>query len=222
MIKIKKFFSEHKKLIIFVIILFSLSTAFFLLQPFILKIIKNNPGLYSIYNYIIFQINNKSILWLLIISFFGSIFIISIPVEMLFLYYIMSESNIFLSIMAATIGTICARCVNFYIGTKFKHLSEHITKKDEFSKKKFNKTQSSLLFIGNFIPAFPIEHFAVFVGTTHYDFKKFLIYQIIAKTIKLILIVVFLKFLIINLQFLNISFYDIVKKFLIILLDLII
>lgn len=203
---------EHRKIIIFVLITFLITGMLFILRPVIINEINKNPELHKIYMYINTQISNRSILWLFLATFFGSIFLFSIPVELIFAYYIISDANIVLSIIAATIGTISARCINFFIGTKFKHLTTHLREKDEDFKKKFNRTQTSLIFLGNFIPAFPVEHFAVFVGTTHYNFKKFLIYQLLGKILKFILIVLFIKSLILNIEFINMNIYELTKN----------
>ncbi|GIU68954.1 MAG: hypothetical protein KatS3mg002_0190 [Candidatus Woesearchaeota archaeon] len=210
--KISSFYMEHRKIIIFVLITFLITGMLFILRPVIINEINKNPELHKIYMYINTQISNRSILWLFLATFFGSIFLFSIPVELIFAYYIISDANIVLSIIAATIGTISARCINFFIGTKFKHLTTHLREKDEDFKKKFNRTQTSLIFLGNFIPAFPVEHFAVFVGTTHYNFKKFLIYQLLGKILKFILIVLFIKSLILNIEFINMNIYELTKN----------
>ena len=220
--KIKNFAIEHKHIIIFMVITFAISTTFFILRPWIINTIMESPSLSLIYQSINAHIHQRSLIWLFIATFIGSIFIFSIPVELIFVYYIVTGANVMLSIIAATAGTISARCLNFFIGTKFRNLTAHLNDKDEKFRRKFHKTQTSLIFLGNFLPAFPVEHFAVFVGTTHYSFKKFLIYQTLGKTLKFIIIIIFLKFLIINIELLNISFYDISKDIMQWLLDLLI
>lgn len=220
--KIKNFVIEHKQILIFMSITFAISTTFFIVQPWLLNIIMESPPLSAIYQSINAQIHQRSLIWLFIVTFIGSIFIFSLPVELMFVYYVITGANIFLSIIAATAGTISARCLNFFIGSKFRHLTTNLKEKDERFKKRFNKTQTSLIFLGNFLPAFPVEHFAVFVGTTHYNFKKFLTYQFAGKVLKFIIIAVFLKFLLINLELLNASFYDLTKQVMQWILDLLI
>lgn len=220
--KIYYFYKEHKQIILFLLLTFAITGIIFLIKPLIINEINKNPTINSIYNYINTQIKHRSIFWLFLGTFFGSIFIFSSPVEFLFTYYILTDANVFLSILAATAGTISARCINFFIGYKFKNLTAHLREKDENFKRKFNKTQTSLIFLGNFIPLFPVEHFAVFVGMTHYNFKKFLIYQTSGKIIKFILIVIFLKFLIITPDILNINIYELTKSMIQYILDIII
>ena len=220
--KIKNFAREHKYLLIFIAITFIISSTFFILRPWLLEQILKSPWMSSIYQSINNQIRHRSIIWLFIATFIGSIFVFSMPVELVFAYYVVTGADIVLSLIAATAGTIIARCVNFLIGSKFRHLTAHLKDKDENFKRKFHKTQTSLIFFGNFMPLFPVEHFAVFVGTTHYRFKKFLIYEITGKLLKLIIIAVFLKFLLINLDMLNISFYDLTKNLMTWILDLLI
>lgn len=143
------------------------------------------------------------------------------PVELSFVYYIITGANVFLSIIAATLGTISGRCVNFFIGSKFKYLTAHLKEKDARFQKKFNNTNTSLIFFGNFLPAFPVEHFAVFIGTTHYSFIKFLKYQLAGKLLKLTIMAIFIKLLFWNLDLLNVSFYDLTKTFIKWVLDIV-
>lgn len=220
--KIKNFAVEHKQILIFMAITFVISTTFFILRPWFMDAIMESPSLSAIYQSINSQIYQKSMMWLFIATFIGSIFVFSLPVELIFVYYVITGANVFLSIIAATAGTISARCLNFFIGSKFRHLTTNLKEKDERFKKRFHKTQTSLIFFGNFIPAFPVEHFAVFVGTTHYNFKKFLIYETAGKLLKFIIIAVFLKFLLMNLGLLSISFYDLTKDVMTLILDLLV
>lgn len=210
---IKKFAIEHKRILIFMAITFAISTTFFLLQPLLLAWIRGNPALSGIYDSVRAQILHLSLVWLFVATFVGSIFIFSLPVELVFVYYVVSGANPILAILIATAGTIAARCVNFLIGSKFRHLTSHLREKDEEFKKKFHKAQTSLIFLGNFIPGFPVEHFAVFVGTTHYRFRKFLTYEIAGKLLKYILIASFITFVLYNMQIVDINFLDITRQF---------
>jgi len=203
-------------------ITFLISITFFLMRPWLLEQIKQSPWMSNIYYSINNQIQHRSLIWLFIATFIGSIFIFSMPVELVFVFYVITGANMFLSVIVATAATITARCVNFLIGSKFRHLTANLKEKDENFHKKFRRTTTSLIFFGNFIPAFPVEHFAVFVGTTHYKFKKFLIYETLGKFLKLMLIAVFLKFLLINLDLLSVSFYDLTKNFMAWILNLLI
>jgi membrane protein YqaA with SNARE-associated domain len=219
---IKKFCIEHKQILIFMAITFIISTTFFILRPWLLEQIKQSPWMSNIYYSINDQIQHKSMIWLFIATFIGSIFMFSMPVELVFVYYIITGANVFLSLIAATAGTISARCVNFLIGSKFRHLTAHLKEKGENFNRKFHKATTSFIFFGNFIPAFPVEHFAVFVGTTHYRFKKFLIYEIAGKFLKLLIIAIFLKFFLMNMDLLNANFYDLTKDLMAWILNLLI
>lgn len=213
MIKIMHFIRSHKRIIIFFLVLFLISTTFVLMQPWLLSKVKQSPQLYSIYHYISNQIEQRSLLWLFIATFIGSIFVFSSPVELIFVYYILTGANVFLSLIVATAGIMSARCINFFIGSKFRYLNSNLRQRSLEFKKKFRSTQTTMIYIGNFFPAFPIEHYSVFQGTTHYRFKKFFLHNTIAKLLKLVIIAVFLKLLLWNFHLLNISFYDLIKDF---------
>jgi len=194
-------------------IMILISTALVLLQPVFLKWILQNPDLANDYSYVKEQLNERSIFWLMIFCFVGSMFFISLPVEWVFLYYVFTGSNPFLALIVTLIGVMSARTFNFWFGHLFrKYTLKHIINKDQKFKKKFHDVQSGICFWGNFVPGFPIELFAVFVGTTKYSYRKFMMYNVLGKTIKLLLFVALSRF-VMDLALFNISFYDIVRNF---------
>jgi membrane protein YqaA with SNARE-associated domain len=165
-----------------------------LLQPVLLKMIAANPDLNETYQFVVGQIHRTSILWLFIIAFIGGLFFIAIPVDIIFSYYLIMGADPLLCIIAAFVGVMLSRCLDFWFGHLFDdYVREKILREDvESFNARFSRWESSIVFFGNFIPLFPLEPFIVFLGTTDYKFTKFLLYHGMGKLLKLVLIAAFI------------------------------
>ena len=188
--KIIEFIEEHEKVLRFIGVFLVIAAIAVLLQPILLKLIKANPDLNATYEFISIQLNHLSILWLFIIAIFGTLFFISLPVDFLFLFYLINGADPVLTIIAMFFGVITGRIINYWFGSLFRDYTKRHVFGKNYNKfhSKFQKWGSKILLFGNFIPFFPMEQFNVFVGTTKYGFKKFLAYQMLGKIIKLIVI----------------------------------
>ncbi|MGV8151278.1 MAG: VTT domain-containing protein [Candidatus Woesearchaeota archaeon] len=207
------FYKEHKAIILFMLIMFGITTIIMLLRPVFMNWIYSNPDLDAIYESIKYQVENLSLVWLFVGTMVGSLVIFGLPVELLFLFYILSGANPILSIIFATAGIMIARMANYYIGYRFRHYTRHLLEKNDKFKKKFHNIQTSLIFWGNFLPVFPVDHYIVFVGASHYNFKKFMLLNGLGKLIKLIVLFIFAKYVALKyISIININFFDVVKQ----------
>ena len=188
--KITEFIKEHEKVLRFIGVFLVIAAIAVLLQPILLRIIQSNPDLNATYEFIRAQLNQLSILWLFIIVIFGTLFFMSLPVDFLFLFYLINGADPLLTIIAMFFGVIIGRTINFWFGSLFREYTKTHVFGKSYKKfhERFQKWGSKILLFGNFIPFFPMEQFNVFVGTTKYGFKKFLAYQMLGKIIKLVVI----------------------------------
>ncbi len=188
--RIIDFIKEHERIIRFIGVFLAIAVLAVVLQPIVLKIIKSNPDLSTTYNFITMQLNKMSILWLFIVVLVGTFFFIALPNDFLFLFYILRGADPFLTTLACFFGIFFGRMFNFWFGSLFRdYAKKHVFKKKFKSfHEKFHKHGGAWLFWGNFIPFFPMEQFNTFVGTTHYGFRKYLLYQSLGKLSKLILL----------------------------------
>jgi membrane protein YqaA with SNARE-associated domain len=194
-----------------------------LMQPIILKVIINSPDLKSTYDFIKGELDKTSIFWLFIVAFISGLFFISLPIDILFLYYIISGGDPLLSFIAVWSGIIISHTLDFWFGHLFRDYTyKHVIKEhsQQFGKK-LSKWGSSILFFGNFIPFFPMETFVVFIGTTKYKFSKYLIYQGLGKFLKLALIILFVKFFVDQQVLLTFNFFDVIRSMMEYLLNVI-
>ena len=211
----KSFFEENKKIIYFIVGLMLIFIAITLLQPFFMKLIEKDPDASSTYHFVVGQIGDNSMLWLFVVSFISSLFFIIFPSDFIFSYYIIAGANPFLTLINYFLGVMLGRIVDYWIGFLF---SDFVTKKiikqdyNDFNEK-FSKWGISVLFFGNLIPFFPIEFFVTFVGTLKFSFWKTFWYSVSGKILKLILLIVFFKYLILyNTQILNFNFFGLVQS----------
>ena len=208
------YWKEYGPLIKFLGFFFLLFVVLALLQPIILHLIQGNSSLNETYEFIKNQLTKNSIIWLFIISFAGALFFISIPIDIFFLYYIVNSANPWICILASLIGVMIGRSFDLWFGYLFRDYAYKnvIKEHKKYFNKKFSKWESMILFFGNLIPMFPIEPFVVFIGTTKYKYTKFLVYHGLGKLLKLILIVLFVKFFLQQQVLLSFNFFEIIRS----------
>lgn len=153
-------------------------------------ILQKSPFVNSIYSFMYTNLAGKTFLGIMMMSFFGGLFFIFLPIEAIFVYYFESGRNMFLVTIAVIIGSLVALYVDYLFGFIF---GEKIARK--MLKKKFetfagylNRFGGFLIIAGNAIFIFPIELASVAIGSLKYNQKKFIIYTLIGKIIKFAII----------------------------------
>jgi|GEM_PF-1007528 len=163
------------------------------------ELMQKNPSVWAVYKAIEAEVASKSLLGLFYASSLGAIFFISLPVEVIFVYYLGLNYYFVQVITIILVGNLLGMWFDYFfgwiVGEKF--LKWVMKKKYDVFKNKIDKMGAFLIIVGNIIP-FPIEFFAVFLGAIRYGFYKYTIYTVIGKTIKFLLIyfgyVYFMKF----------------------------
>lgn len=156
---------------------------------YFIQLMQMNPTVWSYYQAISAQIEGRTLLGLFYASFFGSLFFISLPVEVIFLYYLGLNYYVVQIITVVMIGNILGMLFNYGFG---RLIGERIVKyfmKENYGKfrKKIEKAGALLILIGNIIP-FPIEPLAVFLGAVKFRFSSFIMWTGIGKFIKFIIL----------------------------------
>lgn len=156
-----------------------------------INILQLNPTIWSIYLAINAEITAKTLLGLFLTSFFGALFFISLPIELVFLYYLTLEFNPLAVFLIALTGNSFGMLFNYFFGYLLgpNLLRKWLKEKYESWRKLLIKSGPFLLIFGNIVP-FPIEPIAVFIGGVRYPFTKFLIYTFLGKLIKFTLLYV--------------------------------
>ena len=149
-------------------------------------LIENVSFLNSLYSFVFDHFIEKTLMGMFLSSMIGGIFIIFLPIEFQFAYYLSSQHPLILVIAVLLVGNVIGLSIDYLIGRLFgERLARKLLKKkyDKFLNRMQGKLGSFLIFFGNII-VFPIELFSVAVGAAKYPYKKFLIYTVLGKIIK--------------------------------------
>lgn len=175
------------KLFILAIIILVLWLLFLFLKPHLIAFLERHPWLNRIYEHIIYQITRKTYLGLLYASFFGAIFFITVPLEIIILYYISLGKSIYFIGIITLIGGVFGLFMNYLIGILFGEKAMKFMLKDSYTKMKgwVDRFGGFFLVIGSALPS-PIEVACLVFGATRYSIKKFFIYNAIGRVMKII------------------------------------
>lgn len=173
-----------KKFFMFIITVIALTTVY-LYRNTIILFLKDIPFVWNIINPFVNEVSNGTLLGLIYLTSFGALFFISIPVEISFIYYLTLGHNPLILILVAVSGSLVGLSMNYVIGLLFGEKVFKYLLKNKFDnfKESINKYGGAIILFGNLIP-FPSELFSAVLGSVRYNFRKFLIYTLIGRTIK--------------------------------------
>ncbi len=190
-----KYRSKWPKVLIIILAIILLIYSYKFLIAWFQNVVQLNPYVYSTYLYITNEIESRSLLGLFFACFFGSIFFITIPVELVFIYYLGTDYFLAYIILITLVGNVLGLIIDYLIGF---FLGEKLLKlfmKDNYDryKRKTNRIGSLLIILGNIIP-FPIEIVSVFLGGVRYNFLKFVTFSTLGKLAKFLLLFIGFKY----------------------------
>lgn len=174
------------KLVFFMVLGIMLYTMY-LYRDIYVDFIRQVPYLGGLFDYVSYQIVNKTLLGLFYASFLGSLFFIAFPIEPLFLFYSTLEYSDALLLLIATLGGVLAMVFNYIVGMHFSKKHLHTPSK---WKTFTNRFAGPVIFIGNVLP-FPIDVVALFLGAAKYSFLRFLLWSTLGRSVKFILLLYF-------------------------------
>lgn len=184
------------KLLLFILVVSAVYVGYLYFQQDIIRILKMNPYVWAVFSHIAGEISRRTLMGLFYASFFGSLFFIFLPLEVLFLYYLSLGYSVPVMIALALIGNAIGLCLDYLFGFT---VGASIVK--FFFRKNFEKFHSMItkwgafiVLIGNIIP-FPIQVVSVIVGSARYSFKKFFFFTVIGIFAKLFALVVLSMYL---------------------------
>ena len=178
------------KLLLFILVISAVYVGYLYLQEDILKVLQMNPYVWAVFSHIIGEISKRTLTGLFYASFFGSLFFIFLPLELLFLYYLTLGYSVPVMIALVLIGNLMGLCLDYLFGFT---LGARIVK--FFFRKNFEKFHSlitkwgAIIILGGNIIPFPIQVVSVIVGSAKYSFKKFFIFTVIGVLAKLFVLV---------------------------------
>ncbi len=178
-----------KKRFFFFLITIIVFLTLYVFREQILNFIKDIPFVWKIVGPIITEVGEGTLLGLFYLTSLGALFFLSIPVEVSFIYFLTLDHNPALVIITALFGSLVGLTINYIIGFIFGEKVFRYFLKEKFDKFKetLNKFGGAIILFGNVIP-FPSELFSAILGSTRYNFKKFIIYSFFGRIIKFSLI----------------------------------
>ncbi len=188
---------KYLKWTFWIVVAVSVYFSFGWLKQKVLEILSMNPTIWYYYKVIEAEVQARSLLGLFYASFFGALFFIGLPVEIIFLYYL-GLNYYFVQIFSVVlVGNLLGMAVNYFLGWLLGSKLMEVLMKDKYKdfKKKLKKAGGFLIIVGNIIP-FPIEIFTFFIGAMRYSFLRLMIYTGIGKVSKFLLLYMGYKYFI--------------------------
>ncbi len=178
-----------KKLFFWVLVFVLVYSFYGSFQFYLLSLLKLNPIVWAAYLAVSKEVSSKTLLGLFYSSLFGALFFISIPVEIIFIYYLSLHFNVWQLVAVVAIGNLLGMVFNYFFGFVFGQGFLRLVLRSKFHEwqSHVEKWGSLLLFLGNVFPS-PVEILALFLGSYRYSFFKFLVLTLIAKIIKYFLL----------------------------------
>lgn len=182
---------KHKRIsrkIIFFIVLFIVMWLIYQNKEVVLPLIQKIPFFSSIYNFITIQIEQKSFLGLAALSFFGALFFVFLPVDIVFIYYLSLGYNKLLTLLIVLFCYMLGLTLDYFLGFIF---GKKIFSKKEPEKlgKRINKFGSLIIVLG-YLFFLPMQFITTALGAFKYPFKKFLYLTLIMLSLKFLFIII--------------------------------
>lgn len=185
------------KLYVIILILILLYFSYNQLILLFLNLMSSHPTLYAAYLYLESQISNSTSIGLFTVAVLGSLFFLSLPSELLFIYYLNSApQNVFVIFGLMLAGNLVGLVFNYLFGWL---LGERVLR--FFFRKNFDKYQERVLkyggvvlFFGNILPG-PIELLSIFYGGFKYRFSYYVYLCLAGRAFKyMILFVIYVLY----------------------------
>jgi membrane protein YqaA with SNARE-associated domain len=154
-------------------------------------VIQKIPIINNIYILIMKELANKSVLGLSLITFFGSLFLIGYPAELLFIVYSkVGYSMLYVSaimIIFSMLGQAVNYGIGFFIEKKFLEKYIKHSKKEYLSSLK--KYDAMFIVIINLLPL-PSDILTLLLGMIKYDFRKTMLFTLIGRVLKFLFMII--------------------------------
>ena len=155
-----------------------------------LRLLQVNPDVWAFYKSIEYEIASRSLLGLFIACAIGATFLVAIPVEAAFLFYLGIGYPLLTVFGIALAGILVGDLFNYFIGWLIgpKPVKMIIKEKYGVFSRKIGKAGAFIIVIGNILPPFPSDLFSLFTGTVRYGMFRMLFYTVIGRAIQFLLL----------------------------------
>lgn len=147
------------------------------------------PTIASMYSQVQIEWLTRSLKGLFLMSFFGTLFFISVPTELVFIQYVNTSTPIIIVICVALLANILAMLINYIFGFILGRTLLKMWLKDKFDlyQDRIQYWGSVILFVGNVLPS-PIELVALVYGASRFPLVKYIYIVLIARLIRYLLL----------------------------------
>lgn len=177
---------RYLKWLFWILVAVALYFGFNWLRDQALFLLQQNPTVWSLYLAIEAEIESKSLLGLFYAAFFGALFFVALPVEIIFIYYL-GLNYYFVQVLTITlVGNLLGITFDYFIGWLIgPKVLQWFMKAETYHtfQRKIDKAGSFIVIVGNIIP-FPIEPLTVFLGAVRYGYFRLMLFTAIGKLVK--------------------------------------
>ncbi len=160
--------------------------AFQWIVSLILQLLQLNPVVWAVYKSAEEAIVSRSLLGLYYAAASCATFLSALPVEAFFLYYLGLSYPPLVVVLVTLGGVLSGALFNYVVGWIIgpRVIKWFIKEKYDSFHRKVERAGGLIVVIGNIIPFFPCDLFAVFLGTVRYGFLRLLIYTAIGRLLQ--------------------------------------
>ena len=179
------------KVFILILVISIIYIAYLFFQDVIIEVLKMNPYVWAVFSHISAEIARRTMLGLFYASFFGALFFVFLPLEILFLYSLSLGYPVPFLIAITIIGNLMGLCLDYLFGfiVGARILRVFIREKVERFHDLTQKWGGAVVLAGNIIP-FPIQIVSVVIGSAKYPFRRFVIFTALGVFVKLFTLIV--------------------------------
>jgi membrane protein YqaA with SNARE-associated domain len=193
-VKKKKFLRTRRfirKIIIWAIIIATIYGLFVLFKDDIINLLRKNQYTWAVYIHISSQISGETLLGLAYAGFFGALFFILIPLEVVFFYYLALPYNSIVVLFIMLISSVLGLGVDYIMG---RLVGESVLLRFKGTKfEKYKRAMESyggfIVVVTNIIPFLPVQIISVAVGATKFGLKRFMIWTTIGRGLYLVILI---------------------------------
>ena len=144
----------------------------------------------SIISHVQREIASSSILGVFYTTLIGGLFFIIIPIEVLFVSFLLEGIPASMLITFFISGLIVSFSANYFLGMKLSAFSKKIITPQKFYKIKglLNRYGVKAILLINLLPFFPAQPLSTILGVFRYNKSKFYLFFIVGQTLKFTLI----------------------------------
>ncbi len=185
MVSLKKYASKGiDRLMVLCFVFLLLYFLYLYFEQDVLVFLQNNPWISEYYHYFYGEISSGSFVGIFYISFMSTLFFLFIPIEGVFISYIMAGVSPTIIIGSYFLGSFCGVSINYWIGyfTGKWGLEKVLKGNHETYQGHVKKLGGSMVFFSNLLPL--PEALNVVYGGFRYPFFKFIAIAMLGKMLK--------------------------------------